>query len=409
MTILLLLSLFLLPSSASSSTLYEAIVSGDAAAVDSLLRSGAMPDALLWNRGRPAGYPLSLAIQLGQSEAVRLLLAAGADPDHPPTLPPLQTAIKRGDPQMVRALLARGADREKRDRSGETPLFTVARQGSETIATILLGFGADTGALADNGSTPIEAAVRSGNLSVAEVLLRSGVSLDTRAVRAAVQTGNADWSPVRVYLEREREERVRFVCEHVVHSRSYSEVARFLRREPDVPCRRALEARLGGFVRERVQNFRLVPWTGEERILPATTGKVRTEFPMDGPEVLAEAERASCGPLRVRHLHGPTNLRRGDFLLIEAKASVPGTDIRADATILHLKADGDDFIAAESMDQYGLWTLNDLALIPVGTEIRVRGSEPIHIFGLDILGGSVRIAEEGMRIGPGTTLFKLPW
>ncbi|MFH1279343.1 MAG: ankyrin repeat domain-containing protein [Candidatus Eisenbacteria bacterium] len=399
----------LVPRVASAEvSLYEAIFAGDAGAADSILRAGLMPDALLWNRGRPAGYPLPFAIQLGRYDVVRLLLDAGANPNHPPHPSPLRTAIERGDPDMVRLLLVRGADLENRDGAGETPLFLTARRGKGAVASVLLGFGADGRARGEDGSSLLEVAIRSGSLAVANLLVRKGVTLDERAVQAAVDRGLNEWPPVRVWLEEGREARVRMVCGEVMGSRSYTEVARFLRRDPDIPCRRALEARLGGFERELVVETRRIPWNGEERARPAAPGRVYAEVPLDGIGALEAAEKVTAGPLRARHVHGRVAVPLGDFLIIEASASVPETDVRADATTLQVTPAGEGFLSVESMDHQGFWTLNDLALVVVGTTIRVTGDEPVHLFGVDLL-GALRITPDGIVIEPGSTLFVFPW
>lgn len=398
----------LAPSGAPASSLYHAILEGDTAAARSALRGGAPPTGLLWQGRRPAGYPLPLAIQTGRYAMARLLLDAGADPNIPPEPAPLRSAITRGNPEIVRLLLARGADRERRDGAGETPLFPAVRRGSAEIVSLLLGFGADPRAMGDGGGTLLEAAIRSGHLTVAELLLRRGVALDDRAARAAREAGYADWLPVKAYFDGRRGARERVVCERVIRSRSYVEVSTYLRREPDVPCRQALEARLGGFAREWIGAPRLVPWGSAERNRPTTFGGVFAEFPASGEAALETARRASDGPLRVRHLHGPSKLPVGNFLPYVTGSPVPETDVRAHPGLLSMEGDG-AMIAVAPLDHHGFWLLNGIALLPVGSEIRAEGEEPIHLLGLDILGGGFRVLPEGLELLPGTTLFALPW
>ncbi|MBN1827291.1 MAG: ankyrin repeat domain-containing protein [Candidatus Eisenbacteria bacterium] len=400
-----------LPAAAHAKTLYAAILDGDAPAVDSLLRAGAPANGLLWEGRETRGYPLPWAVQLGRYDLVRILLDHGADPNHPPAPSPLRLAIDKGDAKIARALLARGASRDVRDRAGFTPLHYAARAGREEIVHLLLGFGADPRAAADDGSTPLETAIAAGRRAAAERLLKAGAPLDARTRLAAIRAGLADWPPLQEALLREREARNRLVCERVVRSRSYAEVARFLEHAPDVPCRAALEALLDAFRPEPVVEPRLVLWEGAERVRPmAMPGRSSLAHPLDGEAALVEALARGGEPVRVRHLHGPIDLRADDFLLLDAGARVPDTDVRAGPALLALRASSlDGYFSVDPIDEEGLWTLNGLALVPVGTRVRIDGERPVHLFGLDVAAGEITVLPEGIRLETGAVLYRLPW
>jgi hypothetical protein len=89
---------------------------GDVAALTALLKTGAAVDE---RAGVNGWTPLQHAIHKNQPAAVRVLLAAGADPDagiHPPSslhasgLTPLMMAAGYGQLEIVEALLAAGAN-----------------------------------------------------------------------------------------------------------------------------------------------------------------------------------------------------------------------------------------------------------------------------------------------------------
>ena len=92
--------------------IYLASVNGEAAIVDLLLTSGAAPDTE--SRGTGAeGTPLCAAACWGHTEAVRALLAHGADPnlreDHGTGWSPLDWADNGPHPEAAALLTAAGA------------------------------------------------------------------------------------------------------------------------------------------------------------------------------------------------------------------------------------------------------------------------------------------------------------
>lgn len=87
-------------------------------------------------------YPLHTAAMQGQTEVVRILLAAGADPDvqtAPQGYAPLHSAAWAGHVETVRALLAVGANPTLRNHRNETPAETARRQGQDAVARLLEG------------------------------------------------------------------------------------------------------------------------------------------------------------------------------------------------------------------------------------------------------------------------------
>jgi ankyrin repeat protein len=122
--------------------------------------------------------PLGLAAFFRQRDALRLLLARGAEVNrasrNSQRVAPLHSAIAGGDGGIVADLLARGADVEARQDLGFTPLHNAAAEGNETIIRLLLERGADRSAVSDSGATAEQIARERGHSSAAELLHAGG-------------------------------------------------------------------------------------------------------------------------------------------------------------------------------------------------------------------------------------------
>ena len=91
--------------------------------------------------------PFMRAIMSGDVETVEALLDCGAHPNVPAqgiaSFTPLTWAINMGQTEIVRLLVQRGADVNAVGRHGETPLRSAAMKGNVEAARILLEAGAD--------------------------------------------------------------------------------------------------------------------------------------------------------------------------------------------------------------------------------------------------------------------------
>ena len=176
--------------------LREAAGGGDADIVRLLLDRGATPDGAPPGRGHLT--PLMRAVYLGHADVVKVLLRARADPnarvesltsDYGDSV--LIKAVQGSDPRQeeeVRLLLAAGADPQYRPRrhsnwdSGPRPtaLERAIARGQAGIVKLLLEHGAepDAKALAD--------AARSRDLPTVELLLARGLQPDAEAVANAL-------------------------------------------------------------------------------------------------------------------------------------------------------------------------------------------------------------------------------
>jgi ankyrin repeat protein len=141
---------------------------------DLLLESGADPDD---------GVTLPIAAGAGDTAALDLLHAHGADPNQPwasDGSSSLYAILPWADkPAGVRWLVEHGADvNAVFAANGETPLHPVARRWDAATAALLVEHGADPEHRASDGRTPWAVAELSGNRDVADWLAAHGAATD---------------------------------------------------------------------------------------------------------------------------------------------------------------------------------------------------------------------------------------
>lgn len=191
--------------------------------LERLLRAGVSPDAapaLPRHMGGPAGAPpIILAAQTGDTAALRILIAAGADvnvrdangwsvlrwarrarsgrwgaPDSAAVIAlltragasdaagaldeALLAAVTRDDSLEVGRLLRSGARANARDDRGVPVLVTAARRGDLAIVDALIAAGADVNARPRHDATPLINAIQGGNLAVVKRLVDAGARVD---------------------------------------------------------------------------------------------------------------------------------------------------------------------------------------------------------------------------------------
>ncbi|WP_405619143.1 ankyrin repeat domain-containing protein [Streptomyces sp. NBC_01508] len=159
--------------------LFSAVYEGRDDTVVALLRSG-VPAETTDRDGQSALYAAAVSDEPG---AVRLLLAAGADPERASGPDggdlPLCGAACGGHTEVVLALLASGAAPDRREAYGFTALAWAVGQGHPDTVAALLEHGADPGLPgpgggAPDGEPPLVTAARRGSLSTVRALLRHG-------------------------------------------------------------------------------------------------------------------------------------------------------------------------------------------------------------------------------------------
>ena len=145
--------------------LFEAIESGDAAALATLLAADADVDEIDFHQYQAT--PLAHACARGATAMVQALLAAGAEPSFAAFTPPLVAAATHGFADIVALLLAAGADVDAGDESGMTALWIASARGFADIARSLAGAGARRDLADGDGVPPQLAAAENGHTALA--------------------------------------------------------------------------------------------------------------------------------------------------------------------------------------------------------------------------------------------------
>jgi ankyrin repeat protein len=119
-------------------------------------------------------FPLGLAAFFGHEEAVRLLLARGANPNlaarNAMKVAAIHAATAAGSFGIARLLIEAGADVNAVQQAGFTPLHAAAMTGQVDLAKLLLDRGADPGARTDDGRTALAMARDSKHQAVVDLL-----------------------------------------------------------------------------------------------------------------------------------------------------------------------------------------------------------------------------------------------
>ncbi|MFC4099140.1 ankyrin repeat domain-containing protein [Paenibacillus xanthanilyticus] len=160
--------------------IFEAARTGDREQLQLLLEQN---PALANAKNEHGLTPLGFAAHYGQAEAVKALLAHGAEVNavshsripYIPSNTALHAAIAgERDMDVIRVLLANNANPNIFDSNGHTSLHTAAfHDDNAELVQLLMEHGADAGASIEGGEDAVSLAKARGNLRVAAVLERS--------------------------------------------------------------------------------------------------------------------------------------------------------------------------------------------------------------------------------------------
>jgi ankyrin repeat protein len=190
-TALCLLAVTAFAAGTSSDDFYRAIRANDLTLLESLMAKGDVNA-----KDRHGATPLMYAAAVGSVDAVKALLARGADAKAKNSFD--ATALMWGvaNPEKVRLLLDAGADVNARSKQGMTPLLIAASNaGSMDIVRLLIAKGADPKATNEGGTALLAAAI-ANDLDMARLFIEKGVdgyAADIRgntALHFAASNGN---------------------------------------------------------------------------------------------------------------------------------------------------------------------------------------------------------------------------
>jgi ankyrin repeat protein len=131
---------------------------------------------------RAAESDVADAVMRGDRAALQTLLKSGADVNAPQVdgATALHWAVYRADIEAADLLLKAGARVDTANRAGATPIAMAALYGNAALVDRLLKAGANAKALGPNGETLVMYAARNGNPDVIRLLVESGVDVNAR-------------------------------------------------------------------------------------------------------------------------------------------------------------------------------------------------------------------------------------
>jgi len=163
------------PPDPGAMRLMAALRSGDAAAFTRELMAN---PAGVKASGAAGSTPLMYAALYGTAEAMRQLVAAGADPNVAGDGGTTALMMAIHDVEKTRLLLEAGANPNARPDDGRTPLTVAASQfGTSAVVKLLLDKGANAAAVTASRTTALRLAAGTGDADVMRLLIDRGADL----------------------------------------------------------------------------------------------------------------------------------------------------------------------------------------------------------------------------------------
>jgi len=144
---------------------------------------GAVVLALSVALGAQSSAPVADAAMSGDRAAVKTLLQQGSDVNaaQGDGMTALHWAAMKNDAELAQMLVYAGANVKATTRlGGNTPLIIAARNGNAPVVAVLLKAGADAKAATSTGTTPLMLASASGNVEAVKALLAAGAEVDAK-------------------------------------------------------------------------------------------------------------------------------------------------------------------------------------------------------------------------------------
>ncbi|MBL8138105.1 MAG: ankyrin repeat domain-containing protein [Acidobacteria bacterium] len=144
---------------------------------------GATVLALSVALGAQSSAPVADAAMSGDRAAVKTLLQQGSDVNaaQGDGMTALHWAAMKNDAELGQMLVYAGANVKATTRlGGNTPLIIAARNGNAPVVGVLLKAGADAKAATSTGTTPLMLASASGSVEAVKALLAAGAEVDAK-------------------------------------------------------------------------------------------------------------------------------------------------------------------------------------------------------------------------------------
>lgn len=152
---------------------------------------------------------MTLAIERGHTEVVKLFLDHGLDPESKLTSDgrrPLHVAAERGNEELVRLFLSLGVGQRLKDDTGSSALHLAVRKGHKTCTALLLRGHEDLLDESGNAQSPLESVIYTEHVGVLKTLFQNGAILSNAII--------TDFSPLFVAALLGRVEVVELLLNH---------------------------------------------------------------------------------------------------------------------------------------------------------------------------------------------------
>jgi ankyrin repeat protein len=171
----------------ASESFYQAIRNNDVGTLRTLLKNA---DAN--TKDKRGTTPLMMAAAYGSSDAMNILVTAGADVNAKNDFGATALHWCAGDLEKVRLLVDKGADVNTRSKMGRTPLLIAAAHGGGApVVELLLAKGAKVSVVDNIFSSPLSVAAGANDAVTVRLLLEKGATVGPKDMLSSVALMNA--------------------------------------------------------------------------------------------------------------------------------------------------------------------------------------------------------------------------